>query len=76
MSYFDQLTQREQERIWDAYQALTAELGKDLRIADDDTAGRVVDAIARGILETRQADAARPPSEREKFAAFLGRILK
>jgi hypothetical protein len=76
--HFDQLTEREQERVGEAYRALTDELGADLRIDNDDTAERVVDAIARGILETREADAKREAERKDnrEFAAFLERLLK
>jgi predicted ArsR family transcriptional regulator len=76
--HFDQLTEREQERVGDAYRELTAALGHDLPIDNDDTAERVVDAIARGILETRAADAKRKAerADNERFAKFIENLVR
>jgi len=76
--HFDQLSEREQERIGDAYRAMTAELGHDLHIDGDDTAERIVDAIAAGILASRESNAKRQ-AEREdnrKFAEFIKRLVQ
>jgi hypothetical protein len=52
-AYYDQLTEENRQAVDRAYRAMAAEL-KDsgLRIDGDDTAERVVDAIARGIIES------------------------
>lgn len=76
--YFDQLTEREQERVGDAYRAMTAELGSDLHIDGDDTAERIVDAIARGIIESRASNAKRQAerADNERFAKFIERLVQ
>jgi hypothetical protein len=53
--HFNQLTEAEQNKIGDAFYAMMRVLSPaGLHIANADTAERVVDAIARGILETRE----------------------
>lgn len=51
--HYDQLGDGMREAVDNAYRAMTAELADyGLLIAGDDTAERVVDAIARGVLDT------------------------
>lgn len=57
-AYYDQLTEEQQQTVDRAYRSLIETLreGK-LHIDGDDTAERVVDAIARGIIESKQTEA-------------------
>lgn len=57
--YFDQLTEDEQNVIGEAYDAMHKVLlshNSNMFIVGDDTAERVVDAIAKGIIETRNSE--------------------
>jgi hypothetical protein len=56
--FFDRLTEDEQLAVGEGYKALTAEMLEidgSLKIASDDRAERVIDAIACAILETRMS---------------------
>lgn len=52
--YYDQLTDDEREAVDEAYSELAEDLAEcGAPIAGDDRAERVVDAIARGVIESR-----------------------
>jgi hypothetical protein len=55
--HYDQLTDKERNIVDVAFRAANRVLVESgMRIAGDDTAERVVDAIAAGILDTRERD--------------------
>jgi hypothetical protein len=65
-AYYDQLTEENQQTVDRAYRALHDELKTaGLCIEGNDVAERVVDAIARGIIESNQPHLTEPLTDKE-----------
>ena len=65
-AYYDQLTEPNQQTVDRAYRAMVDELrAAGLHIEGNDVAERVVDAIARGIIESNQPHLKEPLTEKQ-----------
>lgn len=74
--HYEQLNDLDREQLDDAYRDLQDTLREaGLPICGDDTAERVIDAIAAGILESREK-LKRRNAERAALAETVGKVLK